>query len=823
MNLASNNNRNVVSHLAKSSVKTNKLRNFFAVFAIVLSVSLLTVMGLFVSGQEMAESRLVAKMQQVIYMEIEEAQAKKMAEEEDVSYLKLMKDGAGVEVGSRIVQPMWYDGNVVKGDKEEVQFTKVEKGGRMPETMEEAAVPEEYCKLLGVEAKIGNTIKFAAVDGTEEEFVITGFLDGDWDNSGILSVLFSREYAQKGKLLKDTPYLALVNLKNGNKMTQDEFQDRIVELGKKYGVARKNVNPNNYFTGTLKGDPVREQQRIVVVGICIGILFVSILVIYSVFYLSVIGRIRQFGQLRTIGMTKKQIRRMVTREGLILSGIGIPTGLLTGSIIGYFIKKDGWDWMRTLVIFAVVVVADVMTVWLSIYKPAKLAAGISPIEAAKFTGEISEKKSKKGKKNKTKEMKKLQRSLSPSGLAKISATKNQKKTFLTVLSLGVGGVLFMLAATFITSTSLEEYSRQGAFQKGAFLLTLSSNAAETDEHGLSGLMMNNPLDKELKDRILDIKGTEKIYQYQKMEMKWEAHDEGETDAVHPVSKEEFERVKNKWAEKDSPLRDKPYEEMVENQEIFISGNNTVKEVFGWEFEPGDKVRMTFDNGKEIIEKEYTVAGIVDSWRYMKEEIDIGWFCMPEALVKEVSGELNLNDSFVVKTDGSRQIAIENEISSILEEHPSLRMYTLRERKLEDEKSFALVYIIILGLSGFIIGFSMLNLINTLITNVVTRKQEFAMLESVGMSRKQLNRMVILEGLILSGGNAVITLVIGSLAGFAGIQFMREIAATYMHYHFPVWFYLGYLAVLIVVPVLVSGIVLRGFEKQALTERLKVED
>lgn len=98
-----------------------------------------------------------------------------------------------------------------------------------------------------------------------------------------------------------------------------------------------------------------------------------------------------------------------------------------------------------------------------------------------------------------------------------------------------------------------------------------------------------------------------------------------------------------------------------------------------------------------------------------------------------------------------------------------------------------------------------------------------MLQSVGMSRKQLNRMVCLEGLLLSAGNAVITLIFGTVFGYAGIQIMRELAADYMHYKFPLWFYLGYLLVLVIVPMLVSGIILKGFQKQALTERLRVED
>lgn len=124
---------------------------------------------------------------------------------------------------------------------------------------------------------------------------------------------------------------------------------------------------------------------VIVIGI--GILFVSVLVIYSVFYLSVIGRIRQFDQLSTIGMTRKQIRKMIRREGILLSMRGIPIGLLLGAAAAYLAQRDGWDWKNTIVTVIGVTIADLITVLISIRKPAKLASAISPIEAAKYSGD----------------------------------------------------------------------------------------------------------------------------------------------------------------------------------------------------------------------------------------------------------------------------------------------------------------------------------------------------------------------------------------------------------------------------------------------------
>ncbi|MDY2997050.1 MAG: ABC transporter permease, partial [Faecalimonas sp.] len=129
----------------------------------------------------------------------------------------------------------------------------------------------------------------------------------------------------------------------------------------------------------------------------------------------------------------------------------------------------------------------------------------------------------------------------------------------------------------------------------------------------------------------------------------------------------------------------------------------------------------------------------------------------------------------------------------------------------------------LGLSAFIILFSLLNLLNTLITNMVTRKQEFAMLQSIGMSEKQLYQMVQSEGILLAGGNVLLTLVGGTLGGIGMIEVMRYFEAEYMHYHFPLWYFLVYTVLLVVIPIIVSRVVFYFFKKEALVERIRNSD
>lgn len=127
----------------------------------------------------------------------------------------------------------------------------------------------------------------------------------------------------------------------------------------------------------------------------------------------------------------------------------------------------------------------------------------------------------------------------------------------------------------------------------------------------------------------------------------------------------------------------------------------------------------------------------------------------------------------------------------MDENPLLSMDTLRERMEQDENNFSIMYGVILGLAAFIVCFSFINLINTLIMNILTRRQELAMMQSIGMSSRQLAVMLHSEGIILAIGNIFITLVLGTSLGYLLIQAMRDIGTEYFHYHFPVWYLLGY--------------------------------
>lgn len=400
-------------------------------------------------------------------------------------------------------------------------------------------------------------------------------------------------------------------------------------------------------------------------------------------------------------MTRRQTEKMVAREGLILCGIGIPLGLAAGLVIGYAVRPGGWSWRNSLLLAGAVILLDLISVRISIRRPAKMASQVSPVEAAGYSGGSAEaangkrrKKSRRGERstgNPEAETESQPRRSGPYQCGQEPEKAGPDHPFP-----GNRRNPFMLAATYTVSVNEEEYSRTGEFVYGEFDIYLSSNAAEAAEHGYVSLQMENPLNEEFRQELLAVDGVKEVHAFQRREIKWEARNEAVDDFACMFEEEMFQEIQENYADKDSPLQDMTYEDLVKNRQIIVVEGG-MKEVFGWELEPGETVQITWDTGTGLRTEEYTVAGLIDSGYYDENPLAL-WVNMPRELVQEMSGDLNLNDSFVVETEAEKTDQAGEEIRALVEERPSLSMDTLAEAMSRNERMFAVVYGGILGIS-----------------------------------------------------------------------------------------------------------------------------
>lgn len=786
-----------INRLAKADLKSRKMGNLFIMITIILAASLLMVMGLFPGTVKLEQQRLLAAAQDVIYHDVTKAQIKTLEKDSRISFMTLDKAGEQMEVDDYIIWQVYYDAS----SKTIQPLTVTE--GELPEKQNEVAVSKAYIRKLGEEPKLGMKITIPFLSGEKEVCVVSGFTK-ELKNSNTYPILRSRAYAEHGKGMKDIRYDVLAKIRDSSKMKQEEFLGVIRDAAKRAGIPRSSVNENNHYVDTLPKSSI-SSDTIVIIVIGMIILIAGVMVIYSVFYISVTGKTRQYGQLRTLGMTKKQVRKLVRREGLFLALRAAPIGILLGALVSWGLKPGGFSLVNTLLMALVVMAVVLLTVFVSIMKPAKLAAAVSPIEAAKYTAYAGD----AGRKS----TKKLQRKITPMTLARMNNSRNRKKAFITMLSLGLGGVLFIGTITFAVSWDKEKYVRVGEFELGEFVICYSGNAEQTAKNGSAELQVNNPLTRELRQEIEAIPGVKKVYRVEDVSIRYDYKDRsGTDDCITSFSRQDLKALEENKVEGDIN-----YEQLLKGDKILIKENDVAEEIFGWRFQVGDDVTIRYFDGRKWNSRTYEIAGIVKSF---KGGLTDGWFILPRQVLKKELPGVDLTSQWIVSTKDKMREQVETQLSRLLDQNPKLSMNTLREQEQRTAEDVNQMLLLLLGITLFITLFSMLNLINTLITNFLSQKTELAMLQSIGMTGSQTSKMVMGEGMVLAAGNILISIIFGSLVGYGVCSVMNAAGANYMVYRFPLLFALLYIAVVLLVPCIISLVMMRRFRGQSLVERLR---
>lgn len=784
--------------MSKKSLRTGRMRNIFVSITIVLAAALLTAILMFVQGQRTETARQLTHAQQAGYYELTDEQVQTLASDERIAYQIRVKTGVLSDMDGFSVMPYY-----VSELSDEIRVGELEEGA-MPEKENEVAVQGAMLERMGIEPEVGSSVTFAFYDGNEETFTVSGILAGG-EGAKQFSVFFSEAYAENGSQLKDMPYEVYVKIYGAASMYPDELREVIYLIGSDAGIEREYVNPSKAYLDSLSVD---SQQIILCVLVGGVILLACVLVIYGVFYLSVIGRIHQFGQLRTIGMTKKQLKKFVSREGRLLFLRSVPIGIIIGGVAGYFMKPQGFSILNTLIIAAAVFVIIYVITMLSVHKPAKIAGNVSPMEALRYVPQDGMKQTSG---------RKQCRNLTPAGLGIMNFSRNRKKTAITMLSLGLGGILFMTAATYMSSFSKENYARQGDFQEAEFIISYSPSAIELNENGLSGMQAETPLGDEMIGQITSIDGVEKVTERKGFGVQYDfpQHDEyGSNDIIYPLTEEEMQGIDSYVTEGTADT-----EALLSGEQVLVAGNDTVEEIYGWKFQTGDKVTLHYYDGG-MAEKEVEIAGILSA-AFDRDHNGIeGWFVMPEQAVLDWLSYDSINSSLLISTDPAKEASVGEQLDQIVGERPELTMETLAQRRIAYGQSADQIFGAISGLAIFIMMFSILSMMNTLITNIVTRKQELAMLESIGMSKGQIRKMLLGESLLLVGVTVGVTMTVGTLCGYILCHMLRGIGAVYMQFRFPFEFALGYDAVLILVPLLITVVSMKSFAREALVERLR---
>ena len=467
-----NDTNGIVKRISNRSISANRKRNIFIILTIALASALLSAIVLYGFGVMQETQNRNQKTAQIMYHAISEQQGQELYKQEEIAWVGEFFNAFSEQVNHSTVNFTYANADMLKSQS-------MPYSGDLPASENEIVVQESFLDSLGYSNELGQTIQIPFSDGTTHDFKLTGILDVKTGDIGRYTAIISKElvrqqYGDEGMI----DYY--IGLKGAQNMSEEEATNYANTLAQQLKISDDNVIVRSTYFNLKDENHGSDMLFYFLIGF---VTFIgSGIVIYSIFYISVASSIRNYGQLRTIGTTKRQIKKMVYREGKLLAAIAIPIGLVIGNVIGYFLVPAGWYWLTTLCVTAGVGLFAFIIVMIAIHTPVKRAAAVSPLEALRYSDY----------QGKMKESSVLHRKITPASLAKMNLSRQKAKSTLTILSLSLGGVLVVLISTMLVSYDGVAEARGRAFPVGEFNIQLNANQSwDTAGISLSGLQQKN--------------------------------------------------------------------------------------------------------------------------------------------------------------------------------------------------------------------------------------------------------------------------------------------------------------------------------------------
>ncbi|HDR4374126.1 TPA: FtsX-like permease family protein [Bacillus cereus] len=415
--------------LSRRYLKGNKKRTILTLIGIVLSVSLISTIGLFMNGTQISQIENTKKRQgysfHAVVLNYDESILKKIKYNPQIESFGLMSQGETVQVGEAAVQMNFADDNAL----EFLKYSIIK--GRLPSNDQEVAVDPWVLPYIKENIQIGDSFEL-----NEKKYKLVGFLSDSTytqeNKVGRLLTYKSKFSAGEGKIL-----VGISSKANFNEVLE----------GLKTISGENNINISNELIQLEKPGYNNSIMATLIITISI-VVIATIVVIYNAFQISVVERTRQFGLLRSIGATRKQIRQIVLREATFLAVIAIPIGIICSLIAltslqftfsllmenSKVVSIFHVDW-NILLISSIITLLSVIAS--SLY-PAYFAGKISPLLAISSRLSIKKEQIKKQKNSMVKKPLSI-----PLSMAMKNVKRNKNRYTITILSIIISSVLFI--------------------------------------------------------------------------------------------------------------------------------------------------------------------------------------------------------------------------------------------------------------------------------------------------------------------------------------------------------------------------------------------
>ena len=753
------------------------------------------------------------------------------------------------------------------------------------EGTDEAATDTHVLELLGVEPKLGAkfTVTFE-VDGheTTQTFTLCGWWEYDEavvanhiliPESRVDAVLQEVGVTPPGSDGMTGEWNLDVMLKNGAGSISKDLNEILANHGYQSETAGADyiaLGVNWGYTGAQLSDKLDPTVVAIIAGVLALILLTGYLIIYNVFQISVAGDIRFYGLLKTIGTTPRQLRRIIRTQAMLLSLIGIPVGLLLGWLLGGVLTPvitARLNNVTTVVsvsplLFVGAAIFALVTVLISCRRPGRLAGKVSPVEAVRYTeGKALKRKGKRSGKG-----------VSLLSMAWANLGRSRGKTFLTVLSLTLAVVLLTLTVTFASGFDMDKYvsnftasdfilADAGQFQTGGdafndeMAVSQEVIGAVNAQGGITGSgciygktgpavefvteeyyrsvwsQWNTPEQLDEAIRYMDrtpeglLEDRVQLYGMDPFALDHLTVLDGDLSklsdpdgkyiaAVYSDDDYGNPNMDSHWAR----LGDTVTIRYVEEYEYYDVDTG---EVYGpWENVPEGAAYA--QRAVKYRDVDYTVAALVMvpyafSYRYYGAD---EFVMSSETFIRDTGTDCVMYYAF--DTTEEANAAMEAFLQDYTENVNPQFDYESKASYAGEFEGTRSMFLLLGGALSFIVGLvGVLNFFNAILTGITARRRELAVLQSIGMTSRQLRTMLALEGLFYTLGAVLLALaLIVVTAPFVGPALNGLI--WFFSYHFTIWPIAVVLPLFGALGILIPVLSCRAAQRYSVVERLRQE-
>ena len=780
----------ITKKLAKKSLQSEKRRNLMVVIAVALAAFLICFTGIVSTSLTQMQRNQVVDTYEAVWLGVEE---------NDIETLKGLPEfervGGYYMLGEELSE-QGYHASYVYCDTQMMEITKAQMElleGRVPEKANEIVVSKYFLSTYGNNAKIGDTVTLDT-ESFHGDYVVTGIMDSvNEKEANTCAIILSKAALTEWNGFDPAGYRAYVHFKNSDQLGEELITSYCREIAEEYELPTPSMN-NRYFTYASK-QPFDDFT--LMAGVIALVLIGGYIVIQSIFRISINDKIRSYGQLRTIGATPKQIKRIVKNEGRKLGSIGILIGTVLGICGGFLLFSKGFNAVSYVATVILTLISSWLMVSISIRKPVKIAAGISPIEAVRFTP------AQKAIRSRKKNIK-----LNPVSMGIANFKRDRKKTISIVASLSIGGILLMVVSSIVLVRSPEQIARL-YFPDSDYKIYLQDLSEEM-------LVKGNPLNEELKQEVLSIDGvTDIIVARQSLYTSIKTDANQNSGICDTLTDQNYAMVEAALTAGTMPTD---------------SHSIVIHDKIAAHFEDmgvGSTVEFSSVDGKQSIP--VTISGMFSASKmpvifgHGRSHTDGSVFFAPKDLFCELHPEITTFDySWSIVSDPKKDETVKAELKNIVAEHSNLALDEIDTAIAAEKSQNSVAFGSMQVLSWLVFLFGVINLINTTLSNQMSRKQENSVLRSIGLTQKQLCKMNICEGLCYAFFATLAILIVGLPIS---VVVSREMGSATLHgkvvpYQFPVLEMGLFILVLFGMELILSVWTIRRQKKQSLIEQMR---